>query len=123
MALCLAAGDLVTRLAVASFTLAWLHSVEKVRWEEDWLVQNSTLILTQSRIQGSGAGMDPPEGAVLADGFWHYRPQLGPLPQVELARSDAVADWQLCLDGSCRELGAYLPAQARHRNVVMRPCP
>ncbi|MGD9510423.1 MAG: DUF1850 domain-containing protein [Geminicoccaceae bacterium] len=112
MALCLLAGAFAAQLAVTDFTLAWTHSVERVRWEEDWRVEGNRLVLTESRIKGSGAGMEPPPDAVLADGFWHYRPPLAPLERIELARSGAVGDWQLCLAGSCRDLTAYLPADA-----------
>ena len=33
MPLCVAAGGLVVTLAMESFTLAWTHSIEKIRWE------------------------------------------------------------------------------------------
>lgn len=121
MALCLVAGEVVARLAVAGFTLAWTHSVERVRWEEDWRIADGRLIPVAARIKGSGAGMEPPEDAVLRDGYWTYRPRLAPLEQLDLARSDAVADWQLCLDGACRSLGSYLPGAAS--TVTLRVCP
>ncbi|TIX68318.1 MAG: DUF1850 domain-containing protein, partial [Mesorhizobium sp.] len=70
MSLCiLAAGKTVT-LTVAAFTLAWTHSVEKTRWQEDWKVMPSGLQIAEARIKGSGAGMEPPEGSVLRDGWW-----------------------------------------------------
>jgi hypothetical protein len=113
MALCLAAAGVVAQLATASFTLAWTHSVERVRWEEDWRVVSGSLALVEARVRGSGAGMEPPNGAVLEDGFWRYRPDLAPLPRLELARGGAVPDWQLCVAGRCRELAGYLPTEAR----------
>jgi hypothetical protein len=113
MALCLAAGALTARLAVAAFTLAWTHSAERLRWEEDWLVEGASVVLVEARVQGSGAGMEPPDGAVLEGGFWRYRPDLAPLPRIGLARGGAVPDWQLCVAGRCRELAGYLPAEAR----------
>lgn len=122
MALCLAAGAAVARLALASFTLAWAHSVEKLRWEEDWRVEGGALVIVEARIQGSGAGMEPPEGAVLQGGFWRWRPSLPPLPRLELARSGAVPDWQLCLGASCRPLEALLPPEAAGQAVALRPC-
>ena len=51
---------------VTQFTLAWTHSIEKVRWEEDYrveldpLTQLPVLHATAARIQGSAAGMEPP---------------------------------------------------------------
>jgi hypothetical protein len=107
--LCLAVGALAAKLAISSFTLAWTHSVEKLAWQEDYRVTAAGLVLDEARIKGSGAGMDPPDGAVLEGGWWHYRPSLPPLPRLVLARSRAVADWQLCVAGDCRPLGAYLP--------------
>jgi hypothetical protein len=123
VALCLVAGETVTRLLIVGFTLAWTHSVERVRWEEDWQVAAGQLVPIAARIKGSGAGMEAPDDAVLADGYWTYRPRLGPLDRLELARSDTVADWQLCLDGNCRSLGAYLPAGTVGMLVTLRPCP
>jgi hypothetical protein len=73
MPLCIAAGALVTTLAVESFTLAWTHSIEKTRWEEDWRLAGGRLQLVEARIRGSGAGMEPPAGAVLENGVWRYR--------------------------------------------------
>jgi hypothetical protein len=26
-------------LAVEGFTLGWIHSIEKIRWEEDWHIE------------------------------------------------------------------------------------
>ena len=123
MGLCLAAGALTARLAVAAFTLAWTHSVERVRWEEDWRIVGGSLVLAEARVQGSGAGMEPPDGAVLEGGFWRYRPDLAPLPRLELARGGVVPDWRLCVAGRCRELAGYLPAEARDApSVELHAC-
>jgi hypothetical protein len=121
--LCLAAGAVTVRLAVTAFTLAWTHSVERTRWEEDWRVEDGSLVLVEARVQGSGAGMEPPEGAVLAGGFWRWRPGVPPLPRLELARSGAVPDWHFCHDGRCATLGELLPPEAEGRDVVLSPCP
>jgi len=85
MPLCIAAGALVATLAAESFTLAWTHSIEKIRWEEDWRIENGRLHLVEARIRGSGAGMEPPDGAVLRHGAWHYAPVIPPLPRLRLA--------------------------------------
>jgi hypothetical protein len=37
--LCLAAGAVTAVLAIESFTLSWIHSIEKIRWEEDWRIE------------------------------------------------------------------------------------
>ena len=122
--LCLAAAGIVVRLAAAEFTLAWAHSVERVRWEEDWRVEGDRLVAVESRVRGSGAGMEPPDDAVLAGGSWHYRPRLPPQERLQLARSGVVADWQLCLAGTCRDLAAYLPAAVPiDAAATLEPCP
>jgi hypothetical protein len=58
--LCLAAGAVAASLAIDSFTLSWIHSIEKIRWEEDWRIEAGALVVTEARIRGSGAGMEPP---------------------------------------------------------------
>lgn len=108
---CLAAAGAVVRLA-AAVTLVWTHSVEKSRWEEDWQATPAGLVITEARIEGSGAGMDPPDDAVLRNGTWHWTPTLAPRHAVELRRSGATADWRVCYDGGCRRMGELLPAGA-----------
>ena len=120
MALCVASGTAVARLAIAAFTLAWTHSVEWLPWEEDWRIEGDRLIAVESRVQGSGAGMTVPDGAVLAGGVWRYRPELPPLPELVLANSGAVPDWRLCVAGVCRPLGALVPAAGAV--FRLRPC-
>ena len=104
MTLCLIAGAKTTILAAAAFTLSWTHSVEKTGWEEDWRLTPSGLVAVEARIQGSGAGMEPPSDAVLRDGWWHYRPALPPLPHLLLARSGTAGSWRLCAGGECLSL-------------------
>lgn len=107
MSLCVLAGAKAMTFAAGLFTLSWQHSVEKVSWEEDWRVTPAGLEIVEARVKGSGAGMDPPEGAVLSDGWWRYRPDLPPQPRVMLAASGATAGgWRLCVAGECLTLGA-----------------
>lgn len=108
---CLIAGAQVVRLA-ALFTLAWTHSVQKSEWQEDWRAAPDGLVLTEVRVQGSGAGMEPPEGAVLKGGFYVAHPTLAPQRDVLLRRSGATADWRVCMDGRCRLMGELIPAGA-----------
>ena len=112
MPLCVAAGGVVVALALQSFTLAWTHSIEKVRWEEDYRIEGSALRLTEARIRGSGAGMDPPQGARLEHGVWHYTPTLPELPVLRLTQSRFAQGYELCHDGSCRPLIDHLPGVA-----------
>lgn len=107
MSLCILAAGKVTVLAVSAFTLSWSHSIEKTRWEEDWRVIPAGLQIVEARVKGSGAGMEPPEGAVFRHGWWSYRPKLGARPAVSLAASGATgAGWRLCAEQACLELGA-----------------
>ncbi len=107
MSLCVAAGAVAFRLAAAAFTLGWTHSVERIRWEEDWRATPAGLEIVEARVRGSGAGMEPGEGAVLRDGWWRWRPGRRPVPELVLAASGATpGGWDLCAAGACRTLGA-----------------
>lgn len=120
-ALCIVAGALTVTIPTRSFTLAWQHSVEKIVWEEDYLVAGGWLYATAARIRGSGAGMEPPEGALLRDGVWHYRPGHRWLRDLPLARSRFSADYRLCFDGRCRPLSDWAPIDAGV--TTLQPCP
>ncbi|MBI4741896.1 MAG: DUF1850 domain-containing protein [Betaproteobacteria bacterium] len=121
MALCLTAGAVSAAIAAQAFTLAWVHSIEKVRWEEDWRIEGKQLKIVAARIRGTGAGMEPPADAVLRDGVWHYRPAIAPLDRLTLPDSAYTAGYELCSEGNCRPLRSYLPASALA--IVMTPCP
>lgn len=121
--LCLAAAALSVALPVQAFTLAWTHSIEKIRWEEDYRIVDTRLQLVQARIRGSGAGMEPPEGAVLKDGAWHYRPALTPLPAIRITRSPFVADYTLCWDGNCHPMAELLGPADAVSTVDLAVCP
>ncbi len=112
MMLCLKAGALVAPLMSATATLAWTHSVERIVWEEEWRATPRGVELARARVQGSGAGMDPPPEARLVDGAWTWRPQVPPQREVILRRSGATADWRVCIGGACRPMGDYLPEEA-----------
>jgi hypothetical protein len=119
--ICLAAGALHAFIATTQFTLAWTHSIEKVRWEEDYRVAGSALRLEEARIRGSGAGMEPGPGAVLRDGTWHYHPAIPPLPELRLARSRYTSDYELCIAGAkCLALDHWIPIEAG--TTVVTPC-
>jgi hypothetical protein len=108
--LCITAGGLAAALALDSFTLAWTHSIEKIRWEEDYQVEGQALRLSEARIRGSGAGMEPPQGAVLdARGVWHYVPALAPLSVLRITQSTYTSGYQFCHAGRCQALTELLP--------------
>jgi len=119
--LCVAAGALVAFLPVQAFTLAWTHSIEKVRWEEDWRIEAGRLVIAQARIRASGAGMEPPDDAVLEHGVWRYRPRLAPIERLRLAHSNFVAGYTLCAAGRCRPL-AELAGPAHNATVELYAC-
>jgi hypothetical protein len=124
--ICLSAGAVTAALAAAQFTLAWTHSIEKIRWEEDWRIASGSLVAVEARIRGSGAGMEIPDGAVLKGGIWHYRPALPPQRELRLARSPFGAggtDYTLCVAGNCRLLADWLPGIDNSTDAIVRPCP
>ncbi len=118
MSLCVLAGGKVAVMAASVFTLAWTHSVEKTLWEEDWLVTSAGLQPVEARVKGSGAGIDPPEGSVLEDGWWRWVPSIPAQPRLVLAASGATASgWTVCAQGECVEVGADAAEP-----VVIEPC-
>jgi hypothetical protein len=112
MSLCLAAAGLAVEIAASAFTLSWTHTVEKVVWQEDWRIEASGLVLDQARVKGSGAGMEPPQGAVLREGFYVWRPGLPAQRELVLRRAAEAGDWQLCAAGRCAGLGEWLGSNA-----------
>ncbi len=120
--LCLAAGAVSAVLALDGFTLAWMHSIEKVRWEEDWRIEGRALVITEARIRGFGAGMEPPTGAVLKDGVWHYRPELPPQTVLRLTHSPHASGYELCVAGHCRPLADSLPGMDNNGVVHVSVC-
>ncbi len=110
-----------TFVPAREFTLAWTHSIEKTRWEEDYVVVDDTatqsassarprLRATAARVRGSGAGMEPPPGATLHGGWYEYTPTTPDLPELLLTRSAYTADYEWCEHGQCRPLGSLLPS-------------
>ncbi|MBS3916682.1 MAG: DUF1850 domain-containing protein [Sulfuritalea sp.] len=121
MPLCLSTGAVVAVLAIESFTLAWTHSIEKIRWEEDWRIEAGRLRIVEARIRGSGAGMEPPAGAMLENGVWRYAPRLAPLERLRLANSDFTAGYELCVEHRCRPL-AELAGSAENQPLELHAC-
>jgi hypothetical protein len=118
-ALCVLAAGKTLVLAIAGFTLSWTHSVERTEWRESWSVTPAGLVLTEARVKGSGAGMEPGEGAQRRDGWWVWQPSAPPVPELVLAASGATASsWRLCHDGGCLDLGGEAAAP-----VLIAACP
>ena len=103
MSLCILAGGKLLMVAASTFSLVWTHSVEKTEWQEDWQIIKGDLQLTRARVKGSGAGMDPGDGAQLVAGWWQWHPEVPAIHELHLAASGAtVSGWSLCpgLSGS-----------------------
>jgi len=108
-------------------TLAWTHSIEKVRWEEDYLVQASPdpavpprLVATKARVRGSAAGMEPPDDAVLKNGWYEYTPQIAEVAALRLTRSEFTADYEICNVTGCQALSHWLPSD--NAITLLTPC-
>ena len=119
---CLTAGAVAAALAVQSFTLTWIHSVEKTEIQEDYTTAQDRLRLTEARIKTSGAGFDPPPGATLAGGWWRWQPGTL-LDGVTLARAAAPGDWRICVNNGCRSVNGYLPDSEHDAAVRITACP
>ena len=121
--LCLAAGAVAASLAIDAFTLSWIHSIEKIRWEEDWRIEAGALAITEARIRGSGAGMEPPPGVALKNGIWRYRPALPPQDVLRLSHSSHAGGYELCHAGGCRPLADLLPGLDNSVVIELKACP
>jgi hypothetical protein len=122
LSLCLASAGVVKGLSIAAFTLAWTHSVEKVEWQEDWVTAQGRLELVEARVKGSGAGMEPPPEARLVEGWFRWRPNRPPMPEVILGNSGAAGEWRLCADGKCRTLSEIFGHPVGTEATTMRVC-
>ena len=116
--ICVFAGGKTLALAAMSFTLSWTHSVEKIVWAEHWKLTPAGFVVTSASVEGSGAGMDPPDGSRLIGGKWVYRPKLPPQRQLVLAASGAtVSGWKICSGGLCHVVG-----KVAEKPIVVRRC-
>ncbi|MDP3325307.1 MAG: DUF1850 domain-containing protein [Hydrogenophaga sp.] len=109
------------------FTLAWTPSIEKVRWEEDYAVvatgvagQPPVLQALGARVRGSAAGMEPPDDAVLRNGWYEYTPRMWTPQGLRLTRSPYTADYAWCVGGRCELLAQWLPSDGGV--TLLTPC-
>lgn len=129
-------------LPARNLTLAWTHSIERVRWEERYTVlapgdsgarcaplPNGALCPLQARVVGSGAGMEPAPHARWRAGGYEWAPAPTPLPALRLMHSAHAADYRLCVDATCRPLAAWRShagpntGSSGDEMVRLRPCP
>jgi hypothetical protein len=124
-----AAGQAVAPVfvPVERFTLAWTHSIEKVRWEEDYAVRLGdglgappVLQALAARVRGSGAGMEPPPGSVLRHGWYEYTPQTLTPEGLRLTRSPFTADYDWCTSAGCVSMARLLPSDGGI--TLLAPC-
>ncbi len=121
MAACLATTLAAVAVAADAFTLAWTHSIERVRWEEAWRVEGEELVLERVRVRGHGAGMEPAAGAVLQEGAWVWQPRTRHAV-LRLTRSPYTADYEWCEEGRpCVSLAALIASDGGV--TELRPCP
>ena len=122
--LCLGlAGVVGAQVPTAEFTLAWTHTIEKIRWEEDYRVTPDGLLLGEARVKGSGAGMDIPDDAELRDGAWHYQRQMPPLQPLRVGRAPEAGDYQLCFNQRCHAMSEWLgPPNAEQPALELWSC-
>ena len=78
-------------------------------------------MLVEARIRGSGAGMDPPQGAVLRDGVWHYRVARR-VPKLLLSSGGSQPEYLLCTADACRPLTSWLGGPAADGRIELYPC-
>ncbi|WP_120997102.1 DUF1850 domain-containing protein [Stutzerimonas urumqiensis] len=124
LGLCLGlAGVVWAEVPTPTFTLAWKHTIEKIRWEEDYRVAPEGLLLQGARVKGSGAGMEIPADAELREGAWHYKRQLPPLQPLRVGRTPEAGDYQLCFDQRCHPMSEWLgPPKASQPALELWSC-
>jgi hypothetical protein len=112
MSLCVfIAGKSAACIAGLLFSLSWTHSIEKTQWIEHWQVDGGQLVLRETFVKGSGAGIDPAPNAVLENGWYRWKPlQPVTLESLSLANSELTPDnWMLCaLDSVTQQTGECL---------------
>jgi hypothetical protein len=111
-AACLFVAGALHATIPAQFTVAWMHSVARTRWEERYRVEGRALRLVGARVQGSGAGMEPGPDAVLRDGWWTWTPQAAPLANLRLTLSSYTRGYDLCWRGRCQTLRSLVTPPA-----------
>ena len=105
MSICILSGLKLSTFAISFFTLSWTHSVEKIEWQEDWIINQNQLEIVEARVQGSGAGMEVPEGSNFVNGWWIYKPKNIKTNELLLATSNTnIQNWKICYDNSCSVL-------------------
>lgn len=106
-----------------TFALAWVHSVERTVWLETWRIeakgkdgQELQMVQHSAQVKGSGAGIDPPEGAEWKAGWWVWVPQAAmhvqalSLQGTHLgAGAQPQTPWRLCTGSALSTMPVQMP--------------
>lgn len=66
--------DFQCLVTLPTFTLQWIHSVEKEHWQETYQAADQQLLLTTTQFKTFGAGTPSSEGVIASnDGWLHYQ--------------------------------------------------
>ena len=114
-------GAAVHTLPTDRITLSWTHTVEKTRWEEDYRIVGSALIIEEARVKTSGAGMEPPRDATWSSGWWRYKPSIGLLDEVILANSEFASGYTICWANVCEPMEGLVP-RGDFVKIAPQPC-
>ena len=121
MAVCLAVGDAVLRIAAAAFTLTWPEPRTALRHEQVWEAGNRMLLLTEEQISGDVFSNAPNSLAVWDRGWWRWTPGQEPVAQLVL-RHETMRMPQLCVTrGHCQSIASLLPDA--DGEVTLKACP
>lgn len=122
-AVCLfVAGVLRATVPADDFMLAWQHSVQKTQWEERYAVEDEGLRLFEARVQGSGAGMEAGDAAVLRNGWWTWQPDIR-IAALILSASHYTPDYLICTARRCQTLRDIVGgASTAEDPVTLRAC-
>jgi hypothetical protein len=115
------AGVIRATLPGPDLAVEWQHSVAKTRWEERYRIDDDHLLLTEARVEGSGAGMEPPPESELRDGIWSWHPRRS-VDELRLTRSTYTSDYRLCTQRACTTLGDRIGRVDDGTVVIVRPC-
>ena len=92
------------------------------RREESWHVLGDRFALVAARAARRDGVDKPPEGAVLANEWYHYWPERAVQARLVLRREGLRSDYVLCGEGWCLPLERLLP-RARAPIVEITTCP
>lgn len=70
----ISSADFQCSTTLTTFTLQWIHSVEKELWRETYQTANQQLLLTTTQFKTFGAGTPSSKGVIASnDGWLHYQ--------------------------------------------------